>query len=327
MQPTVIDIAGTAREFVKWVLMQALLLIGIVLFGLSAPLLFTVGMEWLVWKNYDLSTWNVAYFFAGPFACAVWMVFICYLADPKYWRAMRRQRSGEILHWQEDYGGNFYSTVGRAIWFMVAGFVGSILAEALLATEVIRMLPDNLSVHTNAMIFYAIAPFFVFAPVLVALLSRWIRQRAYSGATPSQALSPAVSEDEAALLGEALENHWREKAEMYRKAAQANERDRAIDVLSARVGQAKAAWEATLQEYGNRSVEEVPPEVLKCLQDYLWLSAEHGIMIAETINDPSLKDATQKAKPLITNGTPKSLQKAQESLDEAFTACKEAHGI
>jgi hypothetical protein len=36
----------------------------------------------LVWQNPDDLSWAVAYFLLGPFACAIWMVFIC------HWRSI-----------------------------------------------------------------------------------------------------------------------------------------------------------------------------------------------------------------------------------------------
>ena len=60
MQPMVIDVAGTIKELVKWALREAVLLLGMLMFGLSATLLFTVGAEWLAWRcpTYA-STWAV----------------------------------------------------------------------------------------------------------------------------------------------------------------------------------------------------------------------------------------------------------------------------
>ena len=85
MKPMIIDVAGTIKELVKWVLTQALLLLGILMFGLSAPLLFTVGAEWLAWRYRTYaSTWAVIYMFAGPFACTFWMILMC------HWPATRR---------------------------------------------------------------------------------------------------------------------------------------------------------------------------------------------------------------------------------------------
>lgn len=88
----------------KGVNAQILLLLGVILFGLSAPLLFTVGAEMLVWQNPTDLSWAVAYFLLGPFSFAVWMVFI------RHWHSLRqRQRGGWDLgtmgsNWREANG-------------------------------------------------------------------------------------------------------------------------------------------------------------------------------------------------------------------------------
>jgi hypothetical protein len=173
MQPVVIDVAGTIKELVKWVLTQALLLLGMLMFGLSAPLLFTVGAEWLAWRYPQYaSTWAVIYMFAGPFACTFWMILIC------HWPAIQRaRRAGGLRTWREDEGGCI-RTMGKSFCFMIFGFFGSALAEGALMYAAHRMsvIPGHLT------LFFAVAPFAVFAPALLVLLSRWIRRDEYATA-------------------------------------------------------------------------------------------------------------------------------------------------
>jgi hypothetical protein len=173
MQPMVIDVAGTIKEFVKWVLMRALVLLAFLMFGLSAPLLFTVGAEWLAWRYPQYaSMWAVAYMFLGPFACMFWMILIC------HWQTIQRaRRAGRLRTWREDEGG-YIRTMGKSFCFMILGFLGSALAEGALIYAAHRMslIPGHL------MLFFAVAPFAVFAPVLLVLLSRYIRREEYATA-------------------------------------------------------------------------------------------------------------------------------------------------
>lgn len=170
MKPTVIDVPGTVKELVKWALTQALLFLGIVTFGLSAPLLFTAGAEWLAWRYPAYaSIWAVAYLFAGPFACTFWMILIC------HWPAIRRaRRAGRLRAWREDEGG-YIRTMGKSFCFMILGFFGSAAAEGGLvyAAHRVSVIPGHL------MLFFAVAPFAAFAPVLLVLLSRCIRGDGY----------------------------------------------------------------------------------------------------------------------------------------------------
>lgn len=171
MKPVIIDVVGTTKELVKSALKEFLLLLGILMFGLSAPLLFTLGAEWLAWRySQYASTWAVIYLFVGPFASAIWMVFICHWHSVRQW-----QRSGKLDIWRKDHGG-MICTVGKSIWFMISGFVGSAVAEGVLTYTAHRMsiIPGHL------MLFFAVAPFAVFAPVLLVLLSRWIRRDEYA---------------------------------------------------------------------------------------------------------------------------------------------------
>jgi hypothetical protein len=167
MPPVVIDVAGTVNELLKWALTQVLLLLGILIFGLSAPVLFTVGAMWLAWRYPQYaSTWAVVYLLVGPLACAIWMVFIC------HWHTVRRARKEERLRtWRRDEGG-YIRTVGKSFCFMIAGFFGSALAESVLTYTAHRvsLIPKHL------MLFCVVAPFAVFAPVLLVLLSRWVRR-------------------------------------------------------------------------------------------------------------------------------------------------------
>lgn len=174
MQPVVIDVAGTIKELVKWALTQALLLLGTLMFGLSAPLLFTVGALWLARRYPDYaSTWAVIYLFAGPFACAIWMVFISHFPDwVADWKA--RKAGGYIPRSFDDR----FNASAKGLGFMVSGFFGSALAEGALTYAAHRMsvIPGHLT------LFFAVAPFAVFAPVLLVLLSRWIRRDEYATA-------------------------------------------------------------------------------------------------------------------------------------------------
>jgi hypothetical protein len=47
MNPVIIDFIGTSKGLVKRALKEVLLLLGILMFGLSAPLLFTLGVRFV----------------------------------------------------------------------------------------------------------------------------------------------------------------------------------------------------------------------------------------------------------------------------------------
>jgi hypothetical protein len=169
MQPVVIDIAGTIKELVKWLLIELLLFVAIIAFALSAPFLFTIGALWLAHRfaNYA-STWALIYLAVGPFACAIWMLFISHFPDwVADWKA--RKVGGYIAR-------NRVHASAKGLGFMVYGFFGSLLAEGVLTYTAHRL--DVIPRHL--VLYFAVAPFFVFAPCLLVVLSRWIHRDEYA---------------------------------------------------------------------------------------------------------------------------------------------------
>jgi len=173
MQPVVIDVVGTIKHFMIWALLEILYFFALIAFALIAPCIFTVGAEYLAWRYPQYaSTWAVVYLFVGPLACAIWMVFIC------HWHTVRRARKeGRLRTWRQDEGG-YIRTMGKSLWFMFTGFCGSVLAEAAItiAAHKYGIIPHHL------ILFFAVAPFAVFAPCWLVVLSRWIRKDRYATA-------------------------------------------------------------------------------------------------------------------------------------------------
>lgn len=162
MKPMIIDIAGTVKQLVKLVLTEALWFLGVILFGLSAPLIYTVGAWYLAWQYPQYAGyWATAYLFTGPIACTIWMLFIAPFGfDRKKFGFVRRH--------------------ARYMGFGISGLLGSILAETVLMVVMMELFPRGGNNHL--MLFFTLAPFAAFAPVLLVLLSRWIRRDEYASA-------------------------------------------------------------------------------------------------------------------------------------------------
>jgi hypothetical protein len=141
----------------------------LILFFASAPFLYVTVPFWFVlahpdWNPADLAT---VYMLTGPFACGFWMTVIC------HWHTVRKaQREGRLANWRDSEGG-MVCTVGKSFGFMVMGFFGSALTE-LVFSVAFRPL---LWTFTGRLVFFAMAPFAVFAPVWIVLLCRWMRSR------------------------------------------------------------------------------------------------------------------------------------------------------
>jgi hypothetical protein len=171
MKPMIIDIAGTAKQFIKWALIQILLFFAVIAFALSAPLLFTVGALWLAYRFADYAgTWAIIYLIAGPFACAVWMVFISHFPD--WVNDWKIRKEGDVVTRIR------FSGTAKGIGFMFSGLFGSFLAEGVFtyAAHRLDVIPHHL------VLYFAVAPFAVFAPCWLVVLSRWIRRDEYATA-------------------------------------------------------------------------------------------------------------------------------------------------
>lgn len=160
-----IDLIGTFKQLAKWTLQQVVILTSMLLLALAAPLIYTVGTEWVVWNNPTDTSWCVGYFMAGPFASAFWMVILCHFHSIRLWI-----REGKPLGmWSESHGGWLHNNL-KATGFMVVGFLGSALAEGIFLVTA----HDKFSLTRESMLLYfAIAPLAVFAPVILLLLKRW----------------------------------------------------------------------------------------------------------------------------------------------------------
>src|SRR5271170_1258148 len=170
MKPAPIDVIGSIRGFLKWGVEQIfiLLIAGVLL--LSAPLLYTVGAEYLVWQNPNDLSWAAPYFLLGPLVCSFWMIFICHFHSIRLWRRQGKFTGTYESEWADANGGWLHLNL-KATGFMVLGFLGSALAEAAL---VIWKNPQSESGNLGGATFYfAVAPLFVFAPVIIVILKRW----------------------------------------------------------------------------------------------------------------------------------------------------------
>lgn len=162
-----IDFFATAESVVKGVLLLFVYVVALLAFALSAPLLFTVGAEWLAWRYPGYaSTWGVAYLASGPVACAVWMSILSHWYDwVAEWKA-RKAGVRVVRTW-----GDREAAFGKGVGFMFAGLVGSFLAEGAFtyAAHALSVVPGHL------MLYFAAAPLAVFAPCWIVLLVRWLR--------------------------------------------------------------------------------------------------------------------------------------------------------
>jgi len=157
----------TIKGLFKFAVDVILIHIAVIVIGLAAPVLFTVVPFVVIAKNpgADLSMFSTAYLMAGPFVSAFWMIIMCHLP-----LAMKAYRVGKLDEYKAEKGG--VRGVLKAIGFMVLGFIGTVIAEGVL------LVVTN-SVHTQAeyVRFFMVAPFAVFAPVLILLAVRYLRSK------------------------------------------------------------------------------------------------------------------------------------------------------
>jgi hypothetical protein len=170
---TTIDIVGSMEQLVKWIALQITYLFIAFALMLLAPLIFTVGMQLMV--HYFASsapTWGTIYFFVAPWFCAAWMAPVARWQDVvNNWHTVKLGIRPKC-DWQERM---HRTCIGVAAMFI--GLVGSYIAEFAFGFEAHRigMLPNHLSLY------FALAPFAVFAPCLLVVLFRVIRNRKQEG--------------------------------------------------------------------------------------------------------------------------------------------------
>ena len=172
-KPIIIDVAGTIEAFVKWALLQIVYLITAFILMALAPLLYTVGAGYVV-ITYPgfIPTFAVIYLLCGPWFCAAWMSPISHWNDWVLdWKA---RKSGRRYY---NPKGRLY-TFSRGVSYMFGGLFASYVIEGLFTyvAHLLGLIPNH------PMLYFAIAPFAVFAPCWLVVLSRWIRRNEYATA-------------------------------------------------------------------------------------------------------------------------------------------------
>ena len=163
-----IDIVGSMEQLAKWIVLQIVYLFIAFALMLLAPLLFTVGMQLMV--HYCASsapTWGTIYFFVAPWFCAAWMAPVARWSDVvANWQAVKMGTRVKCSM-SERIG-----KIGISLVAMFFGLIGSYIAEFAFGFEAHRigMLPHHLSLY------FALAPFVVFAPCLLVVMYRVVCQ-------------------------------------------------------------------------------------------------------------------------------------------------------
>jgi hypothetical protein len=85
---------------------------------------------------------------------------------------------GKLNSWRSDNGGLFH-TAGKSVLFMVGGFLGSVVTTGIFLFATAPVQTYNPS-KGQLMVFFAIFPFFIFAPVWLTLLRRYIKRDEYA---------------------------------------------------------------------------------------------------------------------------------------------------
>ena len=155
--------------FVRMILLNIVL----ILFFLSAPLLYLVVPFWFLAthsRDLDVANMVTVYLLCAPFVCAFWMQIVC------YWRTVQKARLAGISDWREAEGGMGH-TMAKSFGFWFMGFFGTIASEIVFCHYAGHLLHTT----TGRLEFFAMAPFAVFAPVLMVWLYRWNHERREQG--------------------------------------------------------------------------------------------------------------------------------------------------
>lgn len=186
--PVTVDILGSIQQLVWDVAKFGLQLLGFLAFVVAAPVLyFYFGL--FCARSGD-ATFPMIYVFTSPLPVAVWTLFIC------RWRKIRQwQRAGKDLgvmgsNWREAEGGWAVSILKSFGIMFLAGF-SSFAAQMLTVYWYVHLMgravfftplymtdptPHDLTVFWSLMLLVA------FSPMVVVLISGWIRRDKYAAA-------------------------------------------------------------------------------------------------------------------------------------------------
>jgi hypothetical protein len=197
-----VDILGSVEKLVWDVIAQVLWLLAFVAFVAAAPVLYFFFGHFCA-RSGD-TTFPMIYVFTSPLPAAVWTLFIC------RWRKIRQwQRAGKDLgvmgsKWREAEGGWTVSILKSFGIMFLAGF-SSFAAQMLtvfwyvhLMGRAVFFMPIYLidPTPTDLTIFWSLMPLVAFSPVIVVLVSGWIRRRDYSRVPISRSLNCFFNEED-----------------------------------------------------------------------------------------------------------------------------------
>lgn len=240
-QPVTVDILGSAEKLVGDVIVQVLWLLAFIAFVAAAPILYFFFGRFCA-RSGD-ATFPMIYVFTSPLPVAVWTLFICRWRKIQQWQRAGRALGAMRPNWREAEGGWVVSILKSFGIMFLAGF-SSFAAQMLTVFWYVHLMgravfftPTYMTDPTphDLTVFWSLMLLAAFSPVIVVLIRGWIRRRAETpSSTLSEQIAKAAEEGDtqqivrigkrgptaAALLGRALEDHYKEKAEIYRQAAQ-----------------------------------------------------------------------------------------------------------
>ena len=171
--PVTIDLIGSMEHLAKWILLQFLYLVIAFALMLAAPVIFTVGMQLMAhYCASSASTWATIYLFVAPWFCAAWMAPCVRWQDAvDNWKATKMGYRVQV---------GVYERLARitvSLVGMFLGLVGSYIAEGIFtyAAHRLGMIPHHLNLY------FALAPFAVFAPCIVVMLFHMLHKSEKDG--------------------------------------------------------------------------------------------------------------------------------------------------
>lgn len=177
-----VDIVGSIEQLVWGVAKFGLQVLAFVAFVVASPVLYFFFGRFCA-RSGD-ATFPMLYVFTSPLPVAVWTLFIC------RWRSVRQwQREGKDLgvmgsKWREAQGGWTLSILKSFLYMFAGGFfsfVAQMSAVALhwfITGHGIFFMPTYSTdpTPTDLTVFWSLMPLVAFSPVVVVLISHWIRR-------------------------------------------------------------------------------------------------------------------------------------------------------
>ena len=168
------EIIRQTQEFIWWVIKQALQFAAFCIMAALGPLMLVVLPAVMIYQNPNVQyVWlEQIFFLTAPLSCAFYMVISTHWHSVRLWQKCGRDLGAFGSKWRKANGG-MPRTLAKSIVYMIVGLFASYFFEVLYLYA-FQYVPLTGTVKVLA--YFELAPFAVYAPVILLWVTRWMRR-------------------------------------------------------------------------------------------------------------------------------------------------------